>query len=94
MRKRKTDANDALEGHVDVKYAYQMAHNDVFLLCALIAHQTMRHARRAKKSGLNFGHVGDLAAVRRSLVEALTQFAQQDEKSVWKRIAQMRKRRK
>jgi hypothetical protein len=92
MRTRKT--NDALEGHVDVKDAYRKAHEDIFLLCALIAHQTMRHDRHVKKSGLNFGHVGDLAAVRRSLVEVLTQFAQQDEKSIWKRIAQMRKRKK
>ena len=56
MRKRK--ANGALEGHVDVKDAYRMAHEDIFLLCALIAHQTMMHGRRAKKSGLTFAHVG------------------------------------
>ena len=92
MRTRKT--KDAPEGRVDVKYAYQLAHMDVFHLCGLICLETMMHGRRAKKSGLNFGHVGDLAAVRRSLVEVLTQFAQQDEKSVWNRIAQMRKRRK
>ena len=92
MRTRKTDG--ALEGHVDVKHAYQMAHNDVFLLCGLIALETMMHGRQAKKAGLNFGHVGDLAALRRSLVEVLAQFAQQDQAFVWKRMAHARRERK
>jgi hypothetical protein len=92
MRTRKTDG--ALEGHVDVKYAYETAHNHVFLLCGLIAQETMMHGRRAKKSGLTFAHVGDLAALRRSLVEVLAQFAQQDQAFVWKRMAHARRVRK
>jgi hypothetical protein len=40
---------------------------------------------------LNFGHVGDLAAVRTSLVDVMTQLAQQDGEFVWKRVAEMRK---
>jgi hypothetical protein len=89
---RKT--NGALEGHVDVKDAYRMAHDDVLALCKLLALETRMHARYARKSGLNFALVGDLAAIRRSLVEVLAQFAQQDEQFVWKRLAEARERRK
>ncbi len=92
MRTRKT--NGALEGHVDVKDAYQTAHNDVFHLCGLICLETMIHGRRMKKSGLTFAHVGDLAALRRSLVEVLAQFTQKDEQFVWKRLAHVRRVRK
>jgi len=52
------------------------------------------HGRRAKKSGLTFAHVGDLAEVRRSLVEVLAQFTQKDEQFVWKRMAHARRVRK
>ena len=45
-----------------------------------------------RRAGLHFGHVGDLGAVRRSLVEVLAQLAQQDEQFVWKRVAAMRAR--
>jgi hypothetical protein len=88
---RKT--NGALEGHVDVKDAYRMAHDDVLALCKLLALETRMHARYARQSGLNFAQVGDLAAIRRSLVEVLAQFAQQDEQFVWKRLAETRERR-
>ena len=43
-----------------------------------------------RRAGLHFGHVGDLGAVRRSLVEVLAQLAQQDEQFVWKRVAEAR----
>ena len=84
----------ALEGHVDVKDAYRMAHDDVLSLCKMLVLETRMHARYAKKDGLNFGHTGDLAAVRMSLVEVLAQLAQQDEQFVWKRLAEGRERRK
>ena len=92
MGTRKT--NGALEGNVDVKDAYRMAQVDVLTLVRLIAQETGMHAAHAKKSGLHFGHVGDLGAVRRSLVEVLAQLAQQDEQFVWKRVAESRERRK
>ena len=92
MGTRKT--NGALEGHVDVKDAYHMAHDDVLTLCKMIALETRMHGRYAKKAGLHFGHVGDLGAVRRSLVEVLAQLAQQDEQFVWKRVANARKGKK
>ena len=86
--------NGALEGHVDVKDAYRMAQHDVGALLRMIALETRMHGRYAKKSGLNFAHVGDLAAIRRSLAEVLAQFAQQDEQFVWKRLAEARESRK
>ena len=89
MGTRKTGR--ALEGHVDVKDAYQKAQDDVRSLCRLILQETRMHGRYAKKAGLNFGHVGDLAAVRSSLVDVMTQLAQQDGEFVWKRVAEMRK---
>ena len=92
MGTRKT--NGALEGHVDVKDAYRMAQDDIRTLLRLIAEETRMHAGYAKKSGLHFGHVGDLGAVRRSLVEVLAQLAQQDEQFVWKRVAEARAGRK
>ena len=92
MGTRKT--NGALEGHVDVKDAYRMAQDDIRTLLQMIALETRMHGRYAKKSGLHFGHVGDLGAVRRSLVEVLAQLAQQDEQFVWKRLAEARERRK
>ena len=52
------------------------------------------HGAYAKKAGLHFGHVGDLGAARRSLVEVLAQLAQQDEQFVWKRLADARETRK
>jgi hypothetical protein len=92
MGTRKTDG--ALEGHVDVKDAYRMAQSDIRTLLRLIAQEARMHAGYAKKDGLHFGHVGDLGAVRRSLVEVLAQFAQQDEQFVWKRLAEARAGRK
>ena len=92
MGTRKT--NGALEGHVDVKDAYRMAQDDIRTLLRLIVQETRMHAGYAKKSGLHFGHVGDLGAVRRSLVEVLAQLAQQDEQFVWKRVAEARTGRK
>ena len=92
MGTRKTDG--VLEGHVDVKDAYRMAQDDIRTLLRLIAQETRMHARYAKKSGLHFGHVGDLGLARRSLVEVLAQLAQQDGEFVWKRVAEMRKARK
>ena len=92
MRTRKT--NDALEGHVDVKDAYRMAQDDIRTLLRFIAEEARMHAGYAKKSGLHFGHVGDLGAVRKSLVEVLSQLAQQDEQFVWKRVAAMRRGKK
>lgn len=92
MGTRKT--NGALEGHVDVKDAYRMAHDDVLTLCKMIALETRMHGRYAKKAGLHFGHVGDLGAVRRSMVEVLAQLAQQDEQFIWKRVAAMRRGKK
>ena len=92
METRKTGL--ALEGHVDVKDAYRKAQDDVRALLRLIAEETRMHARYAKKAGLSFGHVGDLAAVRRSLVEVLAQLAQQDEQFVWKRVAEMHEAKK
>ena len=86
--------NGALEGRVDVKDAYRMAQGDVRTLLRLIAQETRMHAGYAKKSGLHFGHVGDLGAVRKSLVEVLSQLAQQDEQFVWKRVADARKGKK
>jgi hypothetical protein len=59
-------------------------------LLRFIAEETKMHAAHAKKAGLHFGHVGDLGAVRRSLVEVLAQLAQQDEEFVWKRLAETR----
>jgi len=84
----------ALEGHVDVKDAYRMAQGDIRTLLRFIAQETRMHGRYAKKAGLNFGHVGDLAAVRSSLVDVVTQLAQQDGEFVWKRVAEMRKAKK
>ena len=92
MKMRKVDG--ALEGHVDVKDAYRMAHDDIGALLRMIRLETRMHARYATKSGLNFAHVGDLAAIRRSLVEVLAQLAQQDEQFIWKRLAKRRERRK
>ena len=92
MGTRKTDG--ALEGHVDVKDAYRMAQVDVLTLVRLIAEVTSIHARCAKKAGLHFGHVGDLAELRRSLVAAVAQLAQQDEQFIWKRVAAMRRGKK
>ena len=92
MGTRKT--NGALEGHVDVKDAYRMAQDDIRTLLRLIAEEARMHAGYAKKDGLHFGHVGDLGAVRRSLVEVLAQLAQQDEQFVWKRVAAMRRGKK
>ena len=92
MGTRKTDG--ALEGHVDVKDAYRMAQDDVRTLLRFIAEETKMHGAYAKKAGLHFGHVGDLGAVRRSLVEVLAQLAQQDEQFVWKRVADARKGKK
>ena len=92
MGTRKTGR--ALEGHVDVKDAYRMAQGDVLTLVRLIAEVVSIHARCAKKAGLNFGHVGDLAALRRSLVADVAQLAQQDEQFIWKRVAAMRKGKK
>jgi hypothetical protein len=71
-----------------------MAQDDIRALLRMIALETRMHARHAKKSGLSFGHTGDLAAVRRSLVEVLAQLAQQDEQFVWKRLAETRETRK
>jgi hypothetical protein len=71
-----------------------MVHDDVLALCKMLALETRMHARHAKASGLNFGHTGDLATARRSLVEVLAQLAQQDEQFVWKRLAEARKARK
>ncbi len=88
MGTRKT--NDALEGHVDTKNAYRMAQDDIRTLLRFILQETSMHAEHAKRSGLHFGHVGDLAAVRSSLVEVLAQLAQQDEQFVWKRLADAR----
>jgi len=92
METRKT--NGALEGHVDVKDAYRLAHGDVLALCKMISLETRMHGRYARKSGLNFAHVGVLAAIRRSLIEVLAQLAQQDEQFVWKRLAEAREGRK
>jgi len=92
MGTRKT--NGAFEGHVDVKDAYRMAQDDIRTLLRLIAQETRMHAGYAKKSGLHFGHVGDLGAVRRSLVEVMAQLSQQDEQFVWKRVAAMRRGKK
>jgi hypothetical protein len=92
MRTRKM--NGALEGHVDVKDAYRMAQDDIRTLLRFIGLETRMHAGYAKKSGLHFGHVGDLGAARRSLVEVLAQLAQQDEQFVWKRLADARETRK
>ena len=92
MGTRKTDG--ALEGHVDVKEAYQMAQGDIRTLLRFIAEEARMHAGYAKKDGLHFGHVGDLGIARRSLVEVLAQLAQQDEQFVWKRVAAMRRGKK
>ena len=92
MGTRKT--NGALEGHVDAKDAYRMAQDDIRTLLRFILQETSMHAEHAKRSGLHFGHVGDLGAVRRSLVEVLAQLAQQDEQFVWKRLADARETRK
>jgi len=73
---------------------YLMAQGDIRTLLRFIAEETKMHAAYAKKSGLHFGHVGDLGAVRRSLVEVLAQLAQQDEQFVWKRLADARETRK
>ena len=40
--------NDALEGHVDVKDAYRMAHDDVVSLCKMLDLETRMHARHAQ----------------------------------------------
>ena len=92
MGTRKT--NGALEGHVDVKDAYRMAQGDIRTLLRFILQETSMHGEHARRSGLHFGHVGDLGAVRRSLVEVLSQLAQQDEQFVWKRLAEARAGRK
>jgi hypothetical protein len=92
MGTRKRDG--ALEGHVDVKDAYRMAQDDIRTLLRLIAEEARMHAGYAKQDGLHFGHVGDLGAARRSLVEVLAQLAQQDEQFVWKRVADARKGKK
>ena len=89
MGTRKT--KDALQGHVDVKDAYRKAQDDVRALLRLIAEETTMHGRYAKKAGLTFAHVGDLATVRSSLVDVMTQLAQQDREFVWKRVAEVRK---
>ena len=79
----------------DLLDAYpRLAQDDIRALLRLIAQETRMHAGYAKKSGLHFGHVGDLGAVRRSLVEVLAQLAQQDEQFVWKRLAEARAGRK
>ena len=74
--------------------AYQMHENDIGALLDLIGQEAKHHAEYAKKEGLHWGHVGDVAHTRKCLVEVLAQLAQQDEAFIEKHLAEMREARK
>ena len=74
--------------------AYQRNQDDIGALLDLVAQETKRHEEYARKDGLHFGHVGDLAETRRKLIEALAFIAQQDEAFIEQHLAEMREGRK
>ena len=74
--------------------AYQRNRKDIGALVGLITQETRRHADFARKDGMNWARVGDLAEVRRKLLETLAFLAQQDETFIEKRLATMRQGRR
>ena len=70
--------------------AYQRHQNDIGALLDLVGQEMARHAEHAKADGLHWGHVGDVAHVRKCLVEVLAQLAQQDEAFIEQHLNDMR----
>ena len=70
--------------------AYQRNRNDIGALLDLLSQEAKHHAEYAKKDGLHFGHVGDLAETRRKLIETLAFLAQQDEAFIEQHLAELR----
>jgi hypothetical protein len=74
--------------------AYQRHQDDIGALLDLIGQEARHHAEYARKDGLHWGHVGDVAHTRKCLVEVLAQLAQQDEAFIEKHLAELRAARK
>jgi len=74
--------------------AYQRNQDDVGALLDLISQEAAHHHDYAKTEGIHFGHAGDLAALRKTLIEALAQLAQQDETFIIQHLDEMRQERK
>ena len=73
-----------------VAQAYQRHQNDIGALLDLVGQEVARHAEYARAEGLNWGHAGDVAHVRKCLVEVLAQLAQQDEAFIEQHLKDMR----
>jgi len=62
---------------------------DIGALLDLIGQEVNHHAEYARDEGLNWGHVGDVAALRRALIEALAQLSQQGEAFIEQHLAEL-----
>jgi hypothetical protein len=74
--------------------AYQRNQDDVGALLDLVGQEMAHHHEYAKTEGIHFGHAGDLAALRKTLIEALAQLAQQDEAFITRHLDEMREERR
>ena len=74
--------------------AYQRNMDDIGALLDILGQQCRMHEDYVKKEGIHFGHTGDLAALRKTLIEALAQFAQQDEAFIIGHLDEMREERR
>ena len=72
------------------KEAYLEGLTDVGRLLDMLREETWRHAEYATKETVNWGHAAELASVRRRLIEALAQLAQQDGAFIEERLAGLR----
>lgn len=70
--------------------AYQRNMDDIGALLDLFGQQCRMHEDYVKKEGIHFGHVGDASHLRKGLLIALAQFAQQDEAFIVKHLDEMR----
>ena len=70
--------------------AYQRHQDDVGALLDLLGEEVGRAAECAKQDGIDWAKVGDLAHLRKGLLIALAQFAQQDEAFIVKHLDEMR----
>jgi len=70
--------------------AYQRHQDDVGALLDLLGEEARRAAEHAQQDGIDWAKTGDLAHLRKGLLIALAQFAQQDEAFIVKHLDEMR----
>lgn len=73
--------------------AYREHHDDIGVLLDLLALEAQVHAAYAEVDGIDWAKAGDLACVRRGLIEALADLAQQDNAFIEGHLHEMRQER-